>query len=87
MKKNLKSSLTGKALAALTHAVAKAVEEHRRRGIPLAIWRDGKAVSIPAAETAALHETPTPWRTGKRTSIGALPKCAQDTKDPEKSRS
>jgi hypothetical protein len=62
MKKNLKSSLTGKALAALQVAVAKAVAEHRRRGMPVAIWRDGRAVSIPAAEAGALHEMPTPYR-------------------------
>src|SRR3954469_23006695 len=58
MKKPKQSSLTQKALQALTHAVAKAVEDHRRRGIPLAVWRNGAAVSIPAEEAAALQETP-----------------------------
>lgn len=38
------SSLSEKALAALEAAVAKVVEDHRRRGAPLAVWRDGKAV-------------------------------------------
>ena len=63
MKKPAKSSLTQKAMQALTDAVAKAVEEHRRRGIPLAVWRNGKAVSIPAAEASTLHEPPAPYRT------------------------
>ena len=62
MKRRDQSSLTQKALQALTEAVAKAVEEHRRRGIPLAVWRNGRAVSIPATESAALRETPIPYR-------------------------
>jgi len=63
MKKRNQSSLTQKALQALTEAVGKAVAEHRRRGIPLAVWRNGKAVSIPASEAGALHETPPAYRT------------------------
>ncbi len=60
MKKRART-LTQKAMQALTQAVAKTVEEHRRRGIPLAVWRNGRAVSIPATEAGALHETPTPY--------------------------
>ena len=63
MKRRDQSSLTRKALQALTEAVAKAVEEHRRRGIPLAVWRNGRAVSIPAEEAVAFRETRTPYRT------------------------
>jgi hypothetical protein len=69
MKKQNKSTLTDKAMQALTQAVAKAVEEHRRRGIPLAIWRNGKAASIAASEAEALRESPGPYRAkslGKR---------------------
>lgn len=33
---------------ALKRAVAKAIAEHRRNGIPIAIWRDGKVVRVPA---------------------------------------
>ena len=62
MKKRNQSSLTQKALQALTKAVAKAVEDHRRRGIPLAVWRNGRAVSIPAEQAGALRETPNPYR-------------------------
>ena len=63
MKKRDQSSLTQKAMQALTEAVAKAVEEHRRRGIPLAVWRNGRAVSIPAEEAGAPRETPISYRT------------------------
>ena len=61
MKKSSKPSLTQQAMQALTDAVAKVVEDHRRRAKPLAVWRDGKAVWIPATEAGALHETPTPY--------------------------
>ena len=63
MKKRNSSSLTQKAMQALTEAVAKAVEEHRRRGIPLAVWRNGRAVSISATEAGALRETPIAYNT------------------------
>jgi hypothetical protein len=67
MKKRKQPSLTQNALQALMDGVAKAVAEHRRRGIPLAVWRNGRAVSIPATEATLLHETPTPYRTRKST--------------------
>ena len=63
MKKSINPSLTQQAMQALTDAVAKVVEDHRRRAKPLAVWRDGKAVWIPATEAGALHETPTLYRT------------------------
>jgi len=56
-------SLTQKAMQALTEAVAKVVEDHRKRGIPLAIWRNGRAVSIPAAVAGALRESLSPYKT------------------------
>jgi hypothetical protein len=62
MKKRTRSSMTVEATQALREAVAKVVEEHRRRGIPLAVWRDGRAVSIPASEAAMLRETPVSYR-------------------------
>jgi hypothetical protein len=70
MKKPARSSLTQKAIRALTEAVAEVVEDHRRRAKPLAVWRDGKAVWIPATEAGALRETPVPYRTksGRRRS-------------------
>jgi len=33
---------------ALRKAVAEAITEHRRNGVPIAIWRNGKVVRIPA---------------------------------------
>ena len=51
------------AMQALTNAVAKVVDEHRRRAKPLAVWRDGKTVWISATEAAAVRESPTPYRT------------------------
>jgi hypothetical protein len=63
MMKTSKSSLTQQAMQALADAVAKVVEDHRRRAKPLTVWRDGKAVWIPAMEIGALHETPAPYRT------------------------
>ena len=62
MKKNTKLSLTQKAMRALVDAVAKVVEDHRQRGRPLAVWRDGKAVWVSANESGALQETRTPYR-------------------------
>lgn len=70
MKKPAKPSLTHQAMQALSDAVAKVVEDHQRRGRPLAVWREGKAVWISATETGALHETPIPYRTKTR---GAKP--------------
>ncbi|MGO8930373.1 MAG: hypothetical protein ACLQU3_26185 [Limisphaerales bacterium] len=67
MKKRNDLSLTQKATQALTEAVAKVVEEHRRRGIPLAVWRNGRAVPIPASEAGVLRETPTPY--GRKAKI------------------
>ncbi len=63
MKTSSKPSLTQQPMQALADAVAKVVEDHRRRAKPLAVWRDGKTVWIPATEASALHETATPYRT------------------------
>ena len=50
MKKEKRTSslLAYRAEEALRKAVAEAIAEHRRNGIPIAIWRDGKVVHIPA---------------------------------------
>lgn len=39
---------------ALKEAVAEAIEEHRRKGFPIVIWRDGKIVHIPPEDIPAL---------------------------------
>ena len=61
MKKPAKSSLTQKGMQALAEALAEVVEDHRRRGTPLAVGRDGKAVWVPAKKASTLHETPTTY--------------------------
>ena len=58
MKKSNQRSLTQKAVQAMTDAVAKVVEDHRRRGRPLAVWRNGRASWISATEADASQDTP-----------------------------
>ncbi|EEF59003.1 hypothetical protein [Pedosphaera parvula] len=44
-------------------AVAQALEEHRRAGRPIAVWRDGKVAIIPVPEPPSdlvLQEKPKP---------------------------
>jgi hypothetical protein len=49
MKKVKRSSLwVHQAHEALRSAVAEAIAEHRRNGVPIAIWRNGRVVRIPA---------------------------------------
>jgi hypothetical protein len=40
-------NLVGRALERAAH---QAIREHRRDGLPLAMWRDGKVVWVPAEE-------------------------------------
>ena len=42
------SPLAKKAQRALRAAMVKVVEENRRLGLPLVMWRDGKVVHVPA---------------------------------------
>jgi hypothetical protein len=49
MKKMKSSSLwVRQAHEAFRRAVAEAIAEHRRNGVPIAVWRDGKVVRVPA---------------------------------------
>ena len=45
-----KKTLQAKAFEALKEAVREVVEEHRRSGRPLSVWRNGKVVKISANE-------------------------------------
>lgn len=63
MKKTTRSTLTHKAMQALSDAVAKVVADHQRRGRPLAVWREGKAVWISVPEAPGLREMPLSYRT------------------------
>jgi len=35
---------------ALKEAVAEAIDEHRRNGVPIAVWRNGKVVLVPPSQ-------------------------------------
>ena len=49
MRKDLKKMSLGEmAEEALKKAMARVVEKHRRSGDPLAVWRDGEVVHVPA---------------------------------------
>jgi hypothetical protein len=61
-----KDVMTRKALAAMQEAVAKVVEEHRRDGRPLAIWRDGKAVLVRPETLTVVRESAGRYRTRPR---------------------
>ena len=47
MKKHL--SLQDKAELALKKAIREVVEQHKQSGRPLAVWRNGKVIKIPAS--------------------------------------
>ena len=49
VKKDIKNMSLGEmAEEALNKAVARVVEEHQKFGEPLAVWRDGEVVHVPA---------------------------------------
>ena len=45
-----KKRLQEKAFKALKEAVREVVEEHKRSGRPLVVWRNGKATKISASQ-------------------------------------
>jgi len=47
-----KKKLQAMAFKALKEAVHEVVEEHRRSGRPLWVWRDGKVMKISASEVS-----------------------------------
>ncbi len=46
MKRRQAASLGDMTLESLRETVREVIEDHRRRGIPVAIWRDGRAVLV-----------------------------------------
>ncbi len=58
-------SLVEKAEMALRQAVAGVIREHRRRGEPLAISRDGRVVLV-SPDQLPLREEPVEYRTKRR---------------------
>ncbi len=51
-------SLTEKAVAAMRAAVKNVVEDHRKRGRPLVVWRNGQVVREMPVPANAVKETP-----------------------------
>jgi hypothetical protein len=47
-KNSSRTLLAYRAEEALREAVAEAIAEHRRNGVPIAVWRNGTVVRIPA---------------------------------------
>lgn len=50
-----KKALQAKAFKALKEAVREVVEEHRRTGRPLAVWRNGKVMKVSASQFLQKH--------------------------------
>lgn len=44
--KRKRMSLRDKAVAAMQEAIAAVIEDHRRRNVPLAVWKNGKVVML-----------------------------------------
>ncbi len=57
--------LAYKAEEALRKAVAEAIAEHRRNGVPIAVRRDGKVVRIPA-EQIEVREPQVEYRVSRK---------------------
>jgi hypothetical protein len=53
----LRLSLSKRAEIAFKIAVAKAIDEHARLGLPVYVWRDGRVVELPPEEVRALSES------------------------------
>lgn len=56
--------LVAKAEKALKEAVAKTIEDHRRTGDPIVVWKDGKVVKVPS-EKICVRETRAGYRAKK----------------------
>ncbi len=54
------SAITQKAEKALKEAVAGVVKEHQASGMPLAVWKNGKAVWLPADQAGMSVREPSP---------------------------
>jgi hypothetical protein len=55
-----------KAEMALKEAVADAIAEHKLRGHPIVIWREGKVVTIPPEEIAVPVAAPKKKEHGRK---------------------
>ena len=48
---------------AMKRAVEKAIEDHRRTGDPIVIWKEGKVIKVPA-EKLEVREPDVEYKTG-----------------------
>ena len=68
-----------RALMALRRAVAMEIEDHRRTGHPVVVWRDGQVVLVPAEELLPLPpsqiptDLPTPPASAPATGSAVAP--------------
>lgn len=63
MTPRVESTLTMKAVAAMRAAVRNVVEDHRRQGKPLVLWRNGKVVREMPAAAGIVREAGTSYGT------------------------
>jgi hypothetical protein len=61
--------LVAKARQAIKEAVADAIEDHRRTGDPIVVWKDGKVVELPAEQLSA-QESHAEYTVKKRNGRG-----------------
>ncbi len=54
-------ALTNRAIEAIRAAVKSVVDDHRRHGRPIVVWRDGKVVREMPAQVQAVHEETNPY--------------------------
>lgn len=62
-KRNPVARLNDMAVRAMREAVEDVVQTHRRLGLPLVVWRDGKAVLVSPEKLAVVRENPAHYRT------------------------
>jgi hypothetical protein len=67
------------AFEALKKAVANVIREHKKSGDPIAIWRDGKVIRIPANQIE-VREVQAEYNTDKRSKLKKAPKSVTPAK-------
>ncbi|MFH1757725.1 MAG: hypothetical protein ABH969_06735 [Pseudomonadota bacterium] len=63
--KTSKVPMAVRAEEAFKKAVANAIAEHKKAGHPIAVWRDGRVVHIPA-DQIEMHETRAEYSTSRK---------------------
>jgi hypothetical protein len=55
------ATLKDKAVEAMNRAVAQAIEDYRKAGEPVPVWKNNKVVMIPPILPVAVQENPAPY--------------------------